>query len=69
MSTEVEDQEQPVNGENALVESQSVDPEFLMKHPLQHKWALWYFKNDRSKDWKENLQLVAKFEFVEDFWA
>lgn len=45
------------------------DPEFLVKHPLQNKWALWYFKNDRSKDWNDNLKVVAKFCFVEDFWA
>lgn len=50
-------------------DKQTVDPELLIKHPLECKWALWYFKNDRSKSWNENLQLVATFEFVEDFWA
>ena len=40
-----------------------------VKHPLQNCWALWYFKNDRSRDWSDNLKLVAKFQFVEDFWA
>lgn len=40
-----------------------------VKHPLQNTWALWYFKNDRTKDWSDNLKVVAKFQFVEDFWA
>lgn len=43
--------------------------ELAVKHPLQNTWALWYFKNDRTKDWSENLKVVAKFQFVEDFWA
>lgn len=49
-------------------EENSAD-EIQVKHPLQNCWALWYFKNDRSRDWNENLKLVAKFQFVEDFWA
>lgn len=46
-----------------------VNPELQIKHPLQHRWALWYFKSDRTKDWAENLKIVAKFQYVEDFWA
>lgn len=45
------------------------DPEYYMKHPLQNTWALWFFKNDRSKRWEDNLRLVTKFDTVEDFWA
>ncbi|XP_016133540.1 eukaryotic translation initiation factor 4E-like [Sinocyclocheilus grahami] len=44
-------------------------PEQYIKHPLQHRWALWYFKNDKSKSWTENLRLISKFDTVEDFWA
>ncbi|MGH0132640.1 UNVERIFIED_CONTAM: hypothetical protein FKN15_049715 [Acipenser sinensis] len=47
----------------------AANPEEYMKHPLQNKWALWYFKNDKSKSWTENLRLIAKFDTVEDFWA
>lgn len=50
-------------------EDTGADPELLRKHPLENKWALWYFKNDRTKDWSENLKLVSTFEFIEDFWA
>ncbi|XP_076794911.1 eukaryotic translation initiation factor 4E type 1B isoform X2 [Arvicanthis niloticus] len=38
-------------------------------HPLQYRWVLWFFKNDRSRAWQDNLQLVTKFNTVEDFWA
>lgn len=60
------------NPTDEVVEDKTIKktgPDLLIKHPLQHKWALWYFKNDRAKDWNENLKVVAKFKFVEDFWA
>ncbi|XP_039975968.1 eukaryotic translation initiation factor 4E-1A-like isoform X4 [Xiphias gladius] len=44
-------------------------PEAYIKHPLQNKWALWFFKNDKSKTWQANLRLISKFDTVEDFWA
>ena len=40
-----------------------------IKHSLQSRWALWYFKNDKSKTWQGNLRLISKFDTVEDFWA
>ena len=30
------------------------------KHPLQNKWTLWYFKNDRAKDWESNQKQVNR---------
>nr|XP_032645291.1 eukaryotic translation initiation factor 4E type 1B isoform X2 [Chelonoidis abingdonii] len=33
------------------------------------RWALWFFKNDKSKTWQANLRLVTKFSTAEDFWA
>ncbi|XP_061833296.1 eukaryotic translation initiation factor 4E-1A isoform X1 [Nerophis lumbriciformis] len=44
-------------------------PESYVKHPLQNRWALWFFKNDKSKTWQANLGLISKFDSVEDFWA
>ncbi|KAM5217360.1 eukaryotic translation initiation factor 4E type 1B isoform 3-T5 [Hipposideros larvatus] len=41
----------------------------LELHRLQSRWALWFFKNDRSRAWQDNLHLVTKFDTVEDFWA
>ena len=50
-------------------EEGELQPEMLIKHPLQHRWALWYFKNDKSKDWAANLKCVTTFDTVEDFWG
>ena len=44
------------------------DPEPVIKHPLQNRWTLWFFKNDRSKNWVENNQSVSTFDTIEDFW-
>ncbi|MBN3288034.1 IF4EA factor, partial [Polyodon spathula] len=46
-----------------------VSTEHYVKHPLQNRWALWFFKNDKSKTWQANLRLISKFDTVEDFWA
>jgi hypothetical protein len=50
-------------------EAAGVDPELLIKHPLQNKWALWFYKHDKNKDWVANLKLITAFDTVEDFWA
>ncbi|XP_020621700.1 eukaryotic translation initiation factor 4E-1A-like [Orbicella faveolata] len=47
----------------------SAGPGPYIKHPLQNKWSLWFFKNDKAKSWKDNLRLVTSFDTVEDFWA
>lgn len=49
--------------------NQVVDPESLIKHPLQSRWSMWFFKNDKAKSWTENLRTVTAFDTVEDFWA
>uniref|UniRef100_A0A3P8RRU5 Eukaryotic translation initiation factor 4ea n=1 Tax=Amphiprion percula TaxID=161767 RepID=A0A3P8RRU5_AMPPE len=38
-------------------------------YSLISRWALWFFKNDKSKTWQANLRLISKFDTVEDFWA
>lgn len=40
-----------------------------VKHPLNSVWALWYFKNDKRRDWSENQKVITTFGTVEDFWA
>ncbi|XP_005993443.2 eukaryotic translation initiation factor 4E-1A [Latimeria chalumnae] len=44
-------------------------PTRYMKHPLQSRWALWFYKNVKSKTWHANVRLITKFDTVEDFWA
>ena len=55
------------------------DPEnFNVKHPLYHKWTLWFdnpsargmTKASNSKDsWGEDLNKVVDFDSVEEFWG
>ncbi|XP_077534029.1 eukaryotic translation initiation factor 4E1 isoform X1 [Haemaphysalis longicornis] len=40
-----------------------------VKHPLQHRWSLWFYKNDKNRSWEENLLEITSFDTVEDFWA
>ncbi|XP_046695245.1 eukaryotic translation initiation factor 4E-1B isoform X2 [Silurus meridionalis] len=57
-----------------LVEKKETPVVFVKKvlharHPLQNRWALWFYKNDKSKMWQDNLRLITKFDTVEDFWG
>lgn len=54
-------------GKESLAETDF--PEKMLKHPLQNRWAFWYYKNDKHRDWKENQKRVTTFDTVEDFWA
>ncbi|XP_038823538.1 eukaryotic translation initiation factor 4E-like [Salvelinus namaycush] len=56
-------------GEEAKTGQEIVSPESYIKHPLQNKWSLWFFKNDKTKTWQANLCLISTFDTVEDFWA
>ncbi|XP_065209787.1 eukaryotic translation initiation factor 4E-like [Planococcus citri] len=40
-----------------------------VSHPLEHEWTLWYYDNNKNKDWLENLHEVYTFSTVEDFWC
>uniref|UniRef100_A0A182SAH8 eIF-4F 25 kDa subunit n=1 Tax=Anopheles maculatus TaxID=74869 RepID=A0A182SAH8_9DIPT len=48
---------------------ETIDPECLIKHPLQHTWTLWYLEADRSKAWTDSMNEVTSFSTVEDFWS
>ena len=49
-------------------------PKTLSKHRLQDTWTLWFMdgdknkRNDKPKDWRENLTPLYTFNTVEDFW-
>jgi len=70
-----EDQEEQNNGEQTAdqvveqVQDLSISPELMIKHPLQNSWTLWFFKNDKMKQWEENQREIITFNTVEDFWA
>ncbi|GAB1288172.1 Eukaryotic translation initiation factor 4E [Apodemus speciosus] len=58
----------PAEEEKTESNQEVANPEHYIKHPLQNRWALWFFKNDKSKTWQANLRLISKFDTVEDFW-
>jgi hypothetical protein len=58
-----------VEQQNDAENHQQVDRPVKPKHPLQNKWAFWFLKGDRTKDWTECLKKVVVIESVEDFWG
>ncbi|CAD5231903.1 unnamed protein product [Bursaphelenchus xylophilus] len=38
------------------------------RHMLQHKWAFWFLKGDRTKNWEDCLKQVVVIDSVELFW-
>ncbi|CAD5224510.1 unnamed protein product [Bursaphelenchus okinawaensis] len=55
--------------EVVVAEEKSIERPLKAKHPLRHKWAFWFLKGDRSRDWEDCLKQVVVLETVEDFWA
>ncbi|MCJ1379894.1 eukaryotic translation initiation factor 4E [Xylographa soralifera] len=48
------------------------DPDnFNVKHPLIHKWTLWFTKPPSGKgdNWNDLLREVVTFDSVEEFWG
>ncbi|XP_059052413.1 eukaryotic translation initiation factor 4E1-like [Achroia grisella] len=63
-----EDVEGSASTETKSTSNTEIPPEFLIKHPLQNTWSLWFYDNDRNKTWEENLIELTTFDTVEDFW-
>jgi len=44
---------------------------FNVKHPLMHKWTLWFTKppSAKEKDWNDLLKEIITFNSVEEFWG
>ena len=36
---------------------------------FQNSWTLWFFKNDKNRNWEDNQRSIITFNTVEDFWA
>ncbi|XP_077285166.1 eukaryotic translation initiation factor 4E1 [Arctopsyche grandis] len=58
--------EDAANKEN---EGTIVAPEFLIKHPLQNVWTLWFFEHIKGTDWGEGQKEITSIDTVEDFWS
>ncbi|KAF4319460.1 hypothetical protein BBO99_00005292 [Phytophthora kernoviae] len=58
--------------EETTVAVPSTVADVATKHPLQHRWVLWYDnpkKRHSTESWEENLKNVYTFNTVEDFWC
>jgi len=40
----------------------------VMKHPLEHPWSFWYFRNNKTLTWEQNQLNIATVDTIEDFW-
>jgi hypothetical protein len=40
-----------------------------IKFPLENSWSFWFYKNDKTKKWEENINFITTVDFVEDFWG
>ena len=40
-----------------------------VKFPLQDSWSFWFYKNEKTKSWKDNVKFITTVDFVEDFWG
>ncbi|XP_015605883.1 eukaryotic translation initiation factor 4E-1A isoform X2 [Cephus cinctus] len=55
--------------EEEIANLEEFPPELLIKHPLQNTWTLWYYENDRTKNWEQNQREITSFDTAEDFWS
>jgi len=56
--------------QNSAESQQIVSPQTIsLKNPLENSWSFWFFKNEKQKEWKENLVFITTVDFVEDFWG
>lgn len=64
-----EDKKEETGREEGEIESG--EPDFSKKHPLEHRWTLW-FDNPQQKQttnkYGQTLRSVFTFDSVEDFW-
>jgi len=45
---------------------------FAIKHPLQHRWTMWYDnpgKRTSQSSWGDHLRKIVTIDTVEDFWG
>ena len=49
------------------IEALMNDPHF--KFPLENTWSFWFYKNDKNRQWKDNVMFIINVDYVEDFWG
>jgi hypothetical protein len=70
MTTEVAVQLSSDHSQNKTTSKDLVSPldDVNIKFPLQDSWSFWFYKNEKTKTWKENVKFITTVDFVEDFW-
>lgn len=54
--------------ENTEITSIAVDPA-AVKHPLNSKWTLWYYRPEKGREWEECQHKIHDLTSVEEFWS
>jgi len=57
--------------EGELLPEKDGEPNFGQKHPLEHRWALWFDNPSQKQSVSKfgmGLRKVYTFDTVEDFW-
>jgi translation initiation factor 4E len=66
------EEQQQVDQNNRGEGEAAGEPDFSKKHPLEHRWTLW-FDNPLTKQttnkYGQTLRAVYTFDTVEDFWC
>lgn len=66
------EQEQPIVEATAGEVEVGGEPDFSKKHPLEHRWTLWYdnpLQKQTTNKYGQTLRAVFSFDTVEDFWC
>lgn len=71
MTTEVLSQQSNdiKQSQNTIATKDQVLNDPNVKFPLEDSWSFWFYKNERTKEWKENVKFITSVDFVEDFWG
>lgn len=57
------------NQQDSTQVTQSILADPNIKFPLENSWSFHFYKNEKSKTWKENVKFITTVDFVEDFWG
>ena len=53
------------------LQQQQIAPNLLadpnIKFPLENSWSFWFYKNEKTKKWEDNVKFITSVDFVEDF--
>jgi len=55
--------------QKTVEESNEVLADPNIKFPLENSWSFHFYKNEKTKTWKENVKFITTVDFVEDFWG